>query len=75
MILDCRRTSANWENQWYFRMQVPIGADAHICLAHSIVTTAANEPDVSQTHKLLHGDEKHLHGDGGYQGARASVRN
>lgn len=56
-------------NQWYFGMKVHIGADAHTGLAHSIVTTAANEPDVSQTHKLLHGDEKHLHGDAGYQGA------
>lgn len=53
----------------HFGMKVHIGADAHTGLAHSIVTTAANEPDVSQTHKLLHGDEKHLHGDAGYQGA------
>ena len=56
-------------NQWYFGMKVHIGADAHTGLAHSIATTAANEPDVSQTHKLLHGDEKQLHGDAGYQGA------
>ena len=53
----------------HFGMKVHIGADAHTGLAHSIVTTAANEPDVSQMHKLLHGDEKHLHGDAGYQGA------
>ena len=56
-------------NQWYFGMKAHIGADAHTGLAHSILTTAANEPDVSQTHKLLHGDEKQLHGDAGYQGA------
>jgi IS5 family transposase len=38
-------------------------------VVHSIATTAANESDVSQTHKLLHGEEKHVHADAGYQGA------
>jgi IS5 family transposase len=56
-------------NQWHFGMKVHIGVDAHTGLAHSIITTAANASDVSQTHKLLHGEEKHVHADAGYQGA------
>lgn len=50
-------------------MKVHIGVDAHTGMAHSIVTTAANVSDVSQTHRLLHGEEQHVHGDAGYQGA------
>jgi IS5 family transposase len=29
---------------------------------------------VSQTHKLLHGEEKHVHADAGYQGAKKRER-
>lgn len=57
-------------NQWYFGMKAHIGVDAQTGLAHSMVTTAANESDVSQTHRLLHGEEKHVHADAGYQGAK-----
>ena len=56
--------------QWYFGMKAHIGVDAQTGLAHSMVTTAANKSDVSQTHKLLHGEEKHVHADAGYQGAK-----
>ncbi|MDP3873240.1 MAG: IS5 family transposase [Methyloversatilis sp.] len=56
-------------NQWYFGMKAHIGVDAQTGLVHSMVTTAANESDVSQTHQLLHGEEKHVHADAGYQGA------
>ncbi len=56
-------------NQWYFGMKAHIGADAHTGLVHTVVTTPANEPDVTQTHRLLHGHEKAVHGDAGYQGA------
>ena len=55
--------------QWYFGMKAHIGVDAHTGVVHAITTTSANESDVSQTHKLLHGDEKHVHADACYQGA------
>lgn len=35
---------------------------------HSVVTTAANESDVSQAHALLHGHEQEVFGDAGYTG-------
>jgi IS5 family transposase len=44
--------------------------DAQTEQVHAIVTTAAHESDVGQTHMLLHGDEKHVHMDAGYQDAR-----
>jgi transposase, IS5 family len=34
-----------------------------------VVSTAANVADVTQTDKLLHGDEKELYADAGYTGA------
>ncbi|BEJ27242.1 hypothetical protein OIPH1902010_06780 [Escherichia coli] len=44
-------------NQWYFGMKAHIGVDAKSGLTHSLVTTAANEHDLNQVGKLLHGDE------------------
>lgn len=55
-------------NQWYFGMKAHIGADAASGLVHSVEGTAANESDISQTHKLLHGEEKIVHADAGYTG-------
>ncbi|KAB7619363.1 IS5 family transposase, partial [Alkalilimnicola sp. S0819] len=56
-------------NQYYFGMKAHIGADAHSGLVHSLVGTAANVADVTQTHQLLHGEESDVFGDSGYQGA------
>ena len=50
-------------------MKAHIGVDARSGLAHTLVTTAGNVADVTQTHKLLHGDETMVFGDAGYQGA------
>jgi transposase, IS5 family len=55
-------------NQWYFGMKAHIGADAASGLVHSVEGTAANESEISQTHKLLHGEEKIVHADAGYTG-------
>lgn len=55
-------------NQWHFGMKAHIGADAAFGLVHSVEGTAANESDISQTHKLLHGEEKIVHADAGYTG-------
>jgi IS5 family transposase len=52
------------------RMKAHVGVYAQTGLAHSMVTTVANESDVSQTHKLLHSEEKHVYADVGYQVAK-----
>jgi len=54
---------------WHFGMKAHIGVDAKTGLAHTLVTTAGNVSDVTQAHKLLHGDETMVFGDAGYQGA------
>jgi IS5 family transposase len=56
-------------NQWYFGMKAHIGVDAQSGLVHRVVGTAANVSDVSQTRALLHGRERVVHADAGYQGA------
>ena len=55
-------------HQWYFGMKAHIGADAQSGLVHTVVGTAANVSDISQTHALLHGKEKTVHADAGYIG-------
>jgi len=54
--------------QWYFGMKMHIGVDDVHGLIHSIDTTAANVSDISQTDKLLHGEEQRVWGDAGYTG-------
>ena len=61
-------------NQWYFGMKAHIGADAESGLVHTVVTTAANEADVTQIEELLHGKEDRVHADAGYLGAAAYVK-
>ena len=56
-------------NQWYFGMKAHIGADADSGLVHTVVATAANVADVSQTEQLLHGEEELVFADAGYIGA------
>ncbi|BAC93295.1 transposase [Vibrio vulnificus YJ016] len=56
-------------NEWYFGMKAHIGVDANSGLTHTLVTTAANEHDLNQLNKLLHGEEEFVSGDAGYQGA------
>lgn len=62
-------------NQWYFGMKAHIGVDAESGLVHSLEGTAANTNDVTQTHKLLHGEEQHAFGDAGYQGVEKREEN
>lgn len=56
-------------NQWHFGMKMHIGVDADSGLVHTAVGTAANVHDVTQAHKLLHGQEEHVFADSGYRGA------
>ena len=55
-------------NQWYFGMKAHIGADRDSKLVHTVVVTAANVADITQTAQLLHGEEAQGHADAGYTG-------
>jgi IS5 family transposase len=55
-------------NQWHFGMKVHIGVDAQSGLVHHVECTGANEADINQAHKLLHGKEDKLIADSGYIG-------
>ena len=55
-------------NQWYFGMKAHIGADRDSKLVHTVVVTAANVADITQTPELLHGEETQVHADAGYTG-------
>jgi IS5 family transposase len=56
-------------NQWYFGMKAHIGVDDESGLVHHVECTAANVGEVTQVHKLLHGEEDTICGDSGYTGA------
>ena len=55
-------------NEWHFGMKMHIGVDDVFGLIHSVKTTSANVHDIVVSHELLHGKEKHVLGDAGYQG-------
>lgn len=55
-------------NQWYFGMKAHIGVDRQSGLVHTVISTAANVSDISQTAGLLHGSETQVHADAGYVG-------
>ena len=65
---DPQMHQAKKGQQWYFGMKAHVGVDADSGLAHSVSVTAANVADVTQTHALLHGEEKVAYLDAGYQG-------
>lgn len=50
------------------RHEGALGVDAESGLVHTVVGTAANVNDVTQSDKLLHGQETDVLGDAGYQG-------
>jgi transposase, IS5 family len=52
--------------QFYFGMKAHIGADMESGIVHSLTATAANVSDISEAHKLLHGEEKAGFFDAGY---------
>jgi IS5 family transposase len=51
--------------EWHFGMKAHVGTDTR-GIVHSLVTTPANAPDISQLPQLLHGEEKVLFGDQAY---------
>ncbi len=62
-------------NEWHFGMKVHIGVDAETGVVHSMSTTSANVHDVTEAHRLLHGGEKRVWGDAGYQGVAKREEN
>ena len=63
-------------NQWYFGMKAHIGVDSQSGLVHTVTGTAANVADITETDKLLHGEEQVVFLDAGYTGIekRAEVK-
>ena len=62
-------------NEWRFGMKVHIGVDSETGVVHSMSTTSANVHDVTEAHRLLHGREKRVWGDAGYQGVAKREEN
>jgi IS5 family transposase len=60
-------------NQWYFGMKAHIGVDSKEGIVHSVCWTAASVSDVHMLPDLLHGDEKKVWGDAGYQGQTEAI--
>jgi IS5 family transposase len=60
-------------NQWYFGMKAHIGVDSKEGIVHSVCSTAASVSDVHMLPELLHGDEKKVWGDAGYQGQADAI--
>lgn len=62
-------------NDWHFGMKAHVGVDMATGLVHTVVGTAGNVTDVTQAHALLHGGEKVVLGDAGYQGVAKRPEN
>jgi IS5 family transposase len=61
-------------NQWYFGLKAHIGVDAREGTVHTLVTTSANVADSTALPDLLHGEERKVWGDGGYQGQTEAIQ-
>ena len=63
-------------NQYYFGMKAHIGVDSQSGLVHTVTGTAAHVADITETEKLLHGEEQVVFLDAGYTGIekRAEVK-
>jgi IS5 family transposase len=60
-------------NQWYFGMKAHIGVDSKEGIVHSVCATAASVSDMHMLPDLLHGEEKKVWGDAGYQGQTEAI--
>ena len=61
-------------NQWHFGMKAHIGVDAKEGIVHSVCTSAASVSDVHLLPDLLHGEERKVWGDAGYQGQSEAIK-
>jgi IS5 family transposase len=60
--------------QWYFGLKAHIGVDSKSGVVHSVCTSAASVADKYMLPDLLHGEERKVWGDGGYQGQTEVIR-
>src|SRR6266853_479177 len=60
--------------QWYFGLKAHIGVDSKEGVVHSVCTTAASVADKHMLPDLLHGEERKVWGDGGYQGQTEAIQ-
>jgi IS5 family transposase len=60
-------------NQYYFGAKAHIGVDSKSGIIHSVCTSAASVSDVHMLPDLLHGEEKKVWGDAGYQGQTEAI--
>jgi len=61
-------------NQWYFGLKAHIGVDAKEGTVHTVCTSAANVADMHMLPDLLHGEERKVWGDAGYQGQTEAIK-
>jgi len=61
-------------NQWFFGLKAHIGVDAKEGHVHSVATSAASVADSHMLPALLHGEERKVWGDGGYQGQTEAIK-
>lgn len=59
--------------QYYFGAKAHIGVDSQQGIVHSVCTSAASVSDVHMLPDLLHGEEKKVWGDAGYQGQTEKI--
>ena len=65
----CERLKAKLlRSTYHLGMKAHIGVDVESGLVHTVTTTPANVGDVIEVAKLLHGQEKTVYADAGYQG-------
>ena len=62
-------------NDWHFGLKAHIGVNMATGFVHTLVATAGNVSDVTLAHALLHGGEKVVIGDAGYQGVAKRPEN
>jgi IS5 family transposase len=67
---DPEMHSSQKGNQWHFGLKAHIGVDAESGLVHTVRCTSGNVNDVTQAHRLLHGQEQVVYADAGYQGVQ-----
>jgi IS5 family transposase len=60
-------------NQCHLGVKAHIGVDSKEGIVHSVCSTAASVSDVPMLPELLHGDEKKVWGDAGYQGQTEAI--